>query len=78
MENKSNATDKDTHFDTNIDIAAMKEQLAVSELEIRKAIREVGIDRAKLEEYLINNRLSKKSEDEPSFQKRDLNEEETY
>jgi hypothetical protein len=78
MEDRSHATDKDTHFDTNLDIAAIQKQLGVSELQIRKAIREVGIDRTKIEEYLLNNRATMKSEDEPSFQKRDLNEDETY
>ena len=78
MESRNHATDKDTHFDTNLDIAAIQKQLGVSAFEIRKAIREVGTDRTKIEEYLLNNRGTIKSEDEPSFQKRDLNEDETY
>lgn len=61
----------------------------VSKDEIEAAIRQVGDDRSRVEEYLNNQKWqhgdtdkssdgNAKHVDEPSFQKKDLNEDETY
>jgi hypothetical protein len=78
MENSHSEHDKNIHFDTIPDLLAMKEKWGVSESEIMNAIAQVGVSRPKVEEYLLNNKWTEKSDNEPSFQKRDLNEDETY
>jgi hypothetical protein len=60
------------------DLADMEKKWGVSSDEVRKAICAVGFDKAKIEEYLVNNKWQKRSDNEVSFQKRDLNEDETY
>jgi hypothetical protein len=61
-----------------LDIRALQEKWGVSEEEIRSAIEKVGNSQNEIEEYLVNNRWNKREIDEPPFQKRDLNEDETY
>lgn len=61
-----------------LDIRALQVKWGVTEEEIRSAIEKVGNSQNKIEEYLVNNRWKRKEINDPPFQKRDLNEDETY
>ncbi len=49
-----------------VDFAAMQNKWGVSEAELKKAIREVGFDQPRIEEYLVNHKWQT-SEDENIF-----------
>lgn len=62
----------------NLDIKAMQEKWGVSAEEIQQAIDHVGYKPTKIEEYLVNNRWSRNDRRDVPFQKKELNEDETY
>lgn len=61
-----------------LDIRALQQKWGVREEEIRSAIEKVGNSQKEVEEYLVNQRWNRKEINDPPFQKRDLNEDETY
>lgn len=60
------------------DFAELHKKWGVSYDEIEMAIAKVGNDRSSIEEYLLNNKWQRKDIEQPSFQKRRLDEDETY
>lgn len=62
----------------SLNIEAMQEKWGVSAQEIQEAIDHVGFRPSKIEEYLVNNRWSRNNSRDVPFQKRELNEDETY
>ena len=81
MKNKTDRIHSDELADRNkqADEHALEKKWGVSRKEIEDAIAKVGNDRTDIEEYLVNKKWQKQGDnDEPSFQKRELNEDETY
>ena len=81
MENNNEMNRQDVHTNDasqSLDIAALQEKWGVSAEEIKAAIANVGYAQSRIEEYLVNNRWKRDDGKTPSFQKRDLNEDETY
>ena len=64
--------------ETVVDISALQDKWGVSAEEIFAAIKQVSNDRSSIEEYLVNNKWQRTERDPDTFQKRDLNEDETY
>lgn len=69
---------KDNEKRNSLDIKAMQEKWGVSAEEIKEAIANVGYKPSKIEEYLVNHRWSNNRDEQVPFQKRELNEDETY
>lgn len=63
--------------DISAQISEMRNKWGVSAEEVQQAIEKVGNDRQKLEEYLVNNRYQRHA-NSASFEKRELNEDESY
>jgi hypothetical protein len=72
-------TDDSEQRKKRTDFDVLREKWGVSQEQIDDAIANVGIGRTDIEEYLVNKKWQQGSaKDHTSFQKRDLNEDETY
>ena len=81
MENNNEMNRQDVHANDasqSLDIEALQHKWGVSAEEIKAAIANVGNAQSNIEEYLVNNKWKKDNDERASFQKRDLNEDETY
>lgn len=78
MKNRNNADVPRARVDKDAEISDMQKKWGVSADEINDAIAEVGFDRPKIEEYLVNHRWSEKRNSDFSLQKGDVHEDESY
>jgi hypothetical protein len=76
-DNKQNKIVNKEDGDISAQISEMRDKWGVSAEEVQQAIENVGTNRQKLEEYFVNNRYQGQT-NSPSFEKRELNEDESY